>query len=100
MPSDSSFSMAHSINPSEGERPRSKGTSGFSRAERISSRVFLPETTPETALAILRTWFQRNAWDFTEIPITLPLEDIQGAHSSTVLTGFFPSSNLHRLVKS
>ena len=59
--SDSWLSLAHSITPSAGERPISKGTSECYRAERISSRVFLPETTPETALAILRTWFQRNA---------------------------------------
>jgi len=66
----------------------------------MSSSVFLPEATPETALAILRTWFQRNACDLTEMPITLPSEDSQGSHTSTVLTGSFPSSNLHRLVKS
>ena len=49
------FSIDHSISPSEGARPRSTGTSGLSRAEWMSSVVFLPEATPEIALAILRT---------------------------------------------
>ena len=49
------FSIDHRIRPSEGARPRSTGISGLSRAEWMSSMVFLPEATPDTALAILRT---------------------------------------------
>lgn len=49
------FSIDQSIKPSEGERPRSTGTSGLSSADWISSTLFLPEATPEIALAILRT---------------------------------------------
>ena len=49
------FSIDHNISPSEGARPRSIGTSGLSRAEWMSSMLFLPEATPEIALAILRT---------------------------------------------
>ena len=50
-----SFSIDHRIRPSEGARPRSIGIFGLSRAKRMSSMVFLPEATPDTALAILRT---------------------------------------------
>ena len=49
------FSIDQSIKPSEGDLPRSTGISGLSSADWISSTLFLPEATPEIALAILRT---------------------------------------------
>ena len=100
IPSSAEWLISQRIKPLELPIPISTGIFGFSIDLARKSRSYSPDTTPVMAEAILLTWFQRNDFATTQIPIGLLSLSSQGLQLITVLVGSFPSSSLQRLVKS